>query len=110
MGVTPFELFRWGDAQGAALDYVRDVVDIDTFTKNSVPMVRANNKGASTFSQKGRLPSSKLRWWTLPKGIDFPPELELFNDHRNHWMFVPVREMPRADFVKALAAVNGKFM
>ncbi len=107
MGVTPLDLYRLGDAQGAALDNARIGVDVRVYDVNGVDWVIAENTGVSVRNVMQRLRrGSPSRWWLLPAGTQFPDVLSLFADHGNHLMFVPIRDMPYADYIDALAVVS----
>ncbi|MND05885.1 hypothetical protein D3C83_269320 [compost metagenome] len=49
-------------------------------------------------------------WWRLPRGYAYPDVLAVMNDHGNHDSWEPRVEMPVADYVALLAAVNPHFM
>jgi len=42
--------------------------------------------------------------------MQYPAELDVFQDHGNHWVWVPVRDMPLSDYVAALATLNPSFV
>ncbi len=109
MGVTPFDLYRIGDAHGPALDFIRVGTDVNLRTVNGTDWVIAENQGASVRSVMYRLQRPNVRWWTLPARTQYPITLALFNDHGNHWMFVPAQDMLFADFLRALGVLNARF-
>ena len=110
MAVTPIDLYRIGDATGAALDFVTPGADADIINVNKIDWVRATGKGVSVKAVTHRLRKRGDRWWKLPAGTDIPPGLEVYNDHGNHWLVNPVHDMPLMDYTSALAVLNRKFM
>jgi hypothetical protein len=109
MGVTPFDLYRIGDNAGAALDYIRVGTDVNIYVVNGIDWVIAENNGASVRSTMHRLGRPNSRWWRLAAQTQYSASLDLFNDHGNHWMFVPIRDMPLAEFLRALGVLNARF-
>jgi hypothetical protein len=43
------------------------------------------------------------------KGVDYPDELSVVNDHGNHYNWEPSIDLPLADFLALLASVEPSF-
>ncbi|HXQ52301.1 MAG TPA: hypothetical protein VN802_14495 [Stellaceae bacterium] len=116
MGTTPIDLYRAGDAIGPGLDILKPG-DAVIFQKNGVDWVRAQShgttsapSGVSSTAVTWKLLGRNSRWWKLSAGMQYPAELDVFQDHGNHWVWVPVRDMPLSDYVAALATLNPSFV
>jgi hypothetical protein len=106
MPETMTELYRIGSATSSRIDHVRLGKDISPFEKDGVLWVAAKSGGVSTFSMQG---FGRNRW-RLPQGYAYPDTLYVMNDHGNHYSWERRAEMPVADYVALLAAVNPRFM
>jgi hypothetical protein len=110
MPSTAIDLYRIGDTNGAAFSYVRAGVDVDVYKRGMDDWVKANSKGASTRSVTYQLKQPTDRWWKLPANTNYPAVLDVFNDHGNHWLWIPLQDMALADYIAALDTVGGKFV
>jgi hypothetical protein len=106
MPETTTDLYRMGSTSSPRMDHVRLGKDIAPFEKDGVLWVAARSGGVSTFSMQG----FRRNWWRLPQGYAYPDALSVVNDHGNHYSWEPRVEMPVADYVALLAAVNPHFM
>ena len=106
MPETTTDLYRMGSAASPRMDHVRLGKDISPFEKDGALWVTARSGGVSTFSMQG----FGRNWWRLPQGYAYPDTLYVVNDHGNHYSWEPRVEMPVADYVALLAAVNPHFM
>jgi hypothetical protein len=110
MGVTPTDLYRIGDATGPGLDRLRAGLDVVTFLNGSDVWVKGTPLGgASTTAKPWRLRSRTSRWWHLPVGSSYAPDLVVRNDHGSHWLWEPAADMPWSQFVSLLDATNADF-
>jgi hypothetical protein len=111
MGVTSIDLFRSGNASSARLSSPRLAgadPDVETYAHPSGDRwVRANTGGVSTWDVPE--PAWRGKVWRLAAGSGFPDELVLNNDGPGHWAWEPSRDMPLADYLAALQAVNVLF-
>ena len=114
MGATQIDLFRSGNATSAQLARLRlhptvPDPDVETYTdpSSSDEWVKASSGGVSTWEQID--PSWRGRPWRLPYGAQYPDELRLSTDAPGHWLWEPSRDMPLAEYVAALEAVNAQF-
>ena len=105
MPKTPTDLFRGGRASGPRLAHVRIGKDIGTYQRAGIAWVRARSGGVSTFSTRG----PGKNWWLLPAGFEYPDDLLVVNDHGNHFNWEPNVDLPLADFIALLAAVEPAF-
>lgn len=113
-GTLEFDLYRSGNATTAQMDKIRTKdtpnvkrIDVDTYVKDGVVWVKANNKGISTQSTKP--PATEKNWWVAPKGTAYSDKLKLHNDHTDHYMWVPKSDMPLSEYDKLMKQVNVKF-
>lgn len=96
------DLFRVGNSESPRMDRVRINKDIDIYEQNGIPMVRANGKGISLFTEEEIQQTRFEGWaWKIPHGTPMPNGLGLFNDHPGHFMLCPISSMP-VDEYKAL--------
>jgi hypothetical protein len=96
--ICPTDLYRLGNSQSPRLDNVRPQ-DVDTYDRNGITMIRANNKGISLRTWDDLQRMRMAGWvWKLPKGITLPQGLNLFNDHGGHYMLIPLQDMPVDQF------------
>ncbi len=115
MGVLPIDLYRIGDTVGPGLDLIRVGYDVVTLPvpPGGEAWVQAGTGGASTRAAIYRLRPAlavRSRWWRIPAGTVYPTTLNVFNDHGQHWVWEPAQDMPLADYVSALAGMNGRFV
>jgi hypothetical protein len=118
MAVTPIDLYRAGDiVMGPDLGYVNVPRDADVFQNGGVDWVRAQSpatpggaKGVSTSSVTRPLRRPNSRWWRLPANTPIPVSLGVFNDHGNHWLWVPLNDMEKIAFERDLASLNASFV
>ena len=107
MATTPVDLFRAGNAGGARLDHVRPNRDVAVYHQNAVNWVRASSGGVSTFA--ATKPWGRF-WWRLPAGTAHDDLLLVYNDHGDHWVWSPARDMELDRYVALLAALNSQFL
>lgn len=105
MPLTKTNLYRLGNATSPRLNNVRVGIDILTYENNGVAWVRANSGGVSTFSQA----SGNKNEWRLNSGYPYSFNLNVVNDHGNHYNWQPNQDMPLTDFITLLTAVNPAF-
>lgn len=105
MGRTTTDLYRAGNSRSARMTHVRVGRDIVTSVQNGIEMVQAHSGGVSTFSS----PGPGRNWWILPAGTEYPDAISVINDHGNHYNWEPNGDLPLADFVALLAAVEPAF-
>lgn len=99
--LAEIDLFRIGNSESPRLDRVR-AVDIDTYDRNGIRMVRANGKGISVFTEADLSRARFEGWvWKIPHGTQMPLGLGLINDHGGHFMICPISDMPLDEY-KAL--------
>ena len=73
------------------MDKVRLNKDIDIYERNGIPMVRANGKGISLFTEVEIQRTRFEGWaWRIPSGTPMPSGLGLFNGHPGHFMICPI--------------------
>jgi hypothetical protein len=108
---TPIPLYRQGNATSPRMDNVRPDKDVATFMDEGVVWVLTTLADStlpgdiSTFASQGR----GKNLWKLDPGIDIPIELELINDHNNHWLWQPSMTMPIDEYKAALKQVGEFF-
>jgi hypothetical protein len=108
-GITPIDLFRFGNRTTARLSHIRIERDVNVFVKDDVTWVMRRSAGASTFSRP--FEQTHLHaLWRLPVGTRYPPNLLLFNDMLNHWSWIPAHNMTLQNYCEALAAVEASFL
>ena len=99
---TPVALYRSGNATTPKMDNVR-AADITQYTgADRTPWVKAGTGGLSTFSA----PSNTKNEWSLPAGSFIPDGIVVTNDHDNHYLFAPTRDMPLSTFVSLLLSIS----
>lgn len=76
-----------------------------TYLQNGIEWVRSHSGGISTFSS----PGPGRNWWMLPAGFAYADEISVVNDHGNHYSWEPNVDMPLADYVDLLEAVESAF-
>jgi len=84
---------------------VRVGKDLVTYFQNGVELVHARSGGISTFSSLG----PGRNWWVLAEGYEYPEEIEVINDHGNHYNWEPTVDLPLIDFVALLAKIETAF-
>jgi hypothetical protein len=71
-------------------------------------MVVGRSGGASTKEMPIGLRGT---WYQLPQGTTYDDAVfYVHNDYDDHWSWEPARDMPLADFVAALTALNSEFI
>ncbi|MEB3179080.1 MAG: hypothetical protein VKL59_08650 [Nostocaceae cyanobacterium] len=111
MAKTPIALYRQGNAHSSRMDNVRPNKDVATYEDNGqvwVMTTLTDGKslgGVSTFAT----PGYGKNWWKLEPGADIPDELELVNDHDNHWLWKPSKTMPIDEYKAALRKIGTSF-
>jgi hypothetical protein len=106
MGITPVELYRRGNNASPRTDHVRPI-DVAIFLRNGTAWVRRRSGGISTFSS---IPPGRGRIWRLPAGTPYSDELNLENDHGDHWSWEPAQDMELARFRALLETVGHEFL
>ena len=103
---TPIDLYRQGNATSPRMDNVRPNKDIAIYEEGEEIWVNAAlGGGISTFATL-RLGKN---WWKLSQGTDIPAELELINDHNDHWLWKPRYNMPIEVYKAALRQMRQAF-
>ncbi|XZN93159.1 MAG: hypothetical protein ACM65M_10185 [Microcoleus sp.] len=106
MAKTPLNLYRQGNANSARMDNVRPNKDVATYEENGQVWVEATlGGGISTFATQ----RSGKNWWKLDEGTDIPGELNLVNDHNDHWLWKPSYTMPIDEYKEALRLIGASF-
>ncbi|MFT3870933.1 MAG: hypothetical protein QM715_20965 [Nibricoccus sp.] len=96
--IIPEELYRIGNSSGPRLSHIRSS-EIDTYDRNGVLMIRANNKGISLYDANGLKEAGLTGWaWKFAADTFVPMGLKVFNDAQGHFMMVPTLEMPLAKY------------
>jgi hypothetical protein len=114
--VTPRDLWRLGTKNSPRLDKPRipprpGTVDIQTYTNNGEPWVKAGAGGISTFD-KINLRLNGDHWWKIPAGTQIPVGLKVTKNHTDrslgvtHYRIEPKYDMPLSQFIKLLAVVS----
>lgn len=107
MAVTPIELFRAGKPAGPRFERLRPG-EVAIQSQNGVDWVVGRSGGASTLEAPTGIRGT---WWRLPAGTAYDDKiLYLWRDYSPHWAWEPIRDMPLADYVNALNALNVKFI
>lgn len=66
--LTAVDLYRIGNSESPKLDRVR-AVDIDTYDRNGIKMIKANEKGISLFTESDLTKTRFEGWaWKKPHG------------------------------------------
>ncbi len=106
MAKTPLNLYRQGNANSARMDNVRPNKDVATYEENGQVWVHTTlGGGISTFATQ----RSGKNWWKLDAGTDIPGELDLVNDHNDHWLWKPSYTMPIEEYKEALRLIGTSF-
>jgi len=81
--------------------------DVATYTDDNgqVWVNAALGGGISTFAT----PSAGKNCWKLDLGTEIPPELELVNDHDDHWLWKPSEAMLLDEYKAALQLIGTSF-
>jgi len=106
MAKTPIDLYRSGNANSPRIDNIRPK-DVATFTDDNgqVWVNAALGGGISTFAT----PRVEKNCWKLDRGADIPRELELVNDHDDHWLWKPSKTMLLDEYKAALQLIGASF-
>jgi hypothetical protein len=108
--ITVCDLYRFGNATSPRLDRVRPNRDINVHLRDGIEWVSGFSGGVITSDA----PSPTLRGstlWRLPAGTNYDHLLLVVTNEKPHiWFWQPARDMPLADYVVALSALNGKFV
>lgn len=107
---TPVDLYRKGSANSPKMDNVRPDKDVAVYNLNDEIWVMEtvggqSPGGISTFTNLGK----GKNWWKLDAGTKIPSELELINDHGNHWLWKPYQSMPMSRYKTALQLIGESF-
>ena len=106
MAKTPLNLYRQGNANSARRDNVRPNKDVATYEENGQVWVDATlGGGISTFATQ----RSGKNWWKLDAGTYIPGELDLVNDHNDHWLWKPSYTIPIEQYKEALRLTGASF-
>lgn len=106
---TPLDLYRASNRTGGPrFDYFRPG-EIVVQVRNGVDWVLGPLQGgASTKEAPIGLGGT---WYRLPKGTRYDGALlRVWNDYDDHWSWEPAQDMLLAEYVAALAALNGEFI
>jgi|GEM_PF-1346680 hypothetical protein len=94
------------------MDNVRPNKDVATYKNEKGEIWVKVNKttgespgGISIFATEG----VGKNWWCLDPDTEIPPELELVNDHDDHWLWQPSYTMPLEQYQTALRLVAASF-
>jgi hypothetical protein len=105
---TPVDLFRAGNKSGARFDVLKPGEVATKVGRNGAQWVIARSGGASTVDAPTGLRGT---WHKLAQGTEYDDTIfALHNDYPGHWGWEPARDMPLADYVAALAALNQEFV
>jgi hypothetical protein len=91
---------------GRRLDHVRPNRDIAVYQVRGADWVRAGAGGISTFASAK--PWGGV-WWRLLAETAYDDLLLLYNDHGDHWVWAPTRDMELDRYIALLAALNSEF-
>lgn len=110
MAKTPVDLYRRGSTSSPRMDNVRPNKDVAVYENNNQVWVMEtiggeSPGGISTFAKLGK----GKNWWKLDSGTKIPAELELVNDHGNHWLWKPYQAMPMSKYKIALKLISESF-
>lgn len=106
MRKTPVDLYRQGNANSPRMDNVRPNKDVATYENNGEIWVNPSlGGGISTFAS----PKPGKNLWQLDRGTDIPGELELVNDHDDHWLWKPNYMMSMEEYKAALQLIGASF-
>ncbi|MDZ8081153.1 MAG: hypothetical protein RMX35_19060 [Nostoc sp. DcaGUA01] len=111
MAKTPIALYRQGNANSPRMENVRPNKDIATYNKDGQVWVMTtlpegtSPGGVSTFTTQGY----GKNWWKLESNTEIPDQIELVNDHENHWLWKPSRAMLIDEYKAALKLVGELF-
>ncbi|MFB2938821.1 hypothetical protein ACE1B6_26510 [Aerosakkonemataceae cyanobacterium BLCC-F154] len=106
MAKTPIDLYRQGNASSPRMDNVRPNRDIAIYEEREQVWVNATlGGGISTFAN---LKTGK-NWWKLLQDTDIPTQLELINDHNDHWLWKPRYNMSLEEYKAALRLIGTSF-
>ncbi len=61
--------------------------------------------GLSTFTS----PTRSGNWWKLPEGTSLPDGLQLINDHGNHYMITPTRQMTIDEYLDLVSQTRNNW-
>lgn len=104
---TQLDLYRAGNATSARFDRVRPQ-DVVIWRTGTGDWVVARSGGVSTFDRPQGLSGP---WYRLPRGAAYDDAtFHLSNPHPGRWKWEPARDMPLADYIAALAALNQTFV
>lgn len=100
------DLFRIGTAESPRLDKVRENKDVDLYDRNGITVIRANGKGISLFTEEEIRRTRFSGWvWKIPRGTPMPTGLGLYNDHENHYMICPIKDVTVGEYKARLGKI-----
>jgi len=76
--------------------------------QNGQEWVSGRSGGISTFASP--VPPGTGRIWQLPRGSSYSDALYLVNDHSDHWLWEPTRDMEMSRYRALLIDVGRKFL
>ncbi len=89
------------------MEHVRPGKDVVVYAHRGEEWVQTATGGVSTFAT---LPRWGRNWWGLPAGTACSELLAVVNDHGDHWLWQPARNMELRRYRDALATLNAEFV